>query len=45
MKIWKHAIVKIWKLEYTNVHVEKYQCEKCKRVCKESKYTCEKTIK
>ena len=29
----------------TNVHVEKYQCEKCKRVCKESKYTCEKTIK
>ena len=32
MKIQKH----IWK--YTNVHGEKYKCEKCKRVCKESKY-------
>ena len=25
----------MWK--YTNVHVEKYRCEKCKRVFKESK--------
>ena len=24
--------------KYTNIHVEKYKCEKCKRVCKESKY-------
>ena len=28
--------MQIWK--YTNIHVEKYKCEKCKRVCKESKY-------
>ena len=28
--------MQIWK--YTNAHVEKYRCEKCKRVCKESKY-------
>ena len=26
----------MWK--YTNIHVEKYKCEKCKRVCKERKY-------
>ena len=25
-------------MEYTNIHVEKYKCEKCKRVCKERKY-------
>ena len=24
--------------KYTNIHVEKYKCEKCKRVCKESNY-------
>ena len=24
--------------ENKNIHVEKYKCEKCKRVCKESKY-------
>ena len=28
--------MKIWK--YTNIHVEKYKCEKCKRVCKEIIY-------
>ena len=28
--------MQIWK--YTSIHVEKYECEKCKRVCKESKY-------
>ena len=26
----------MWK--YTNVHVEKYRCEKCKRVFKDSKH-------
>ena len=26
----------MWK--YTNIHVERYKCEKCKRVWKESKY-------
>ena len=36
MKIWKHKNVKIWR--HTNIHVEKYKREKCKRVCKESKY-------
>ena len=35
--------IKTWK--YTNVHAEKYQCEKCKGVCKESKYLHKKTIK
>ena len=29
-------ITEIWK--YTNTNVEKYKCETCKRVCKESKY-------
>ena len=29
-------ITEIWK--HTNTHVEKYKCEACKRVCKESKY-------
>ena len=28
--------MQIWK--YTNIHVEKYKCEKFKRVCKETKY-------
>ena len=28
--------MQIWK--YTNIHVKKYKCGKCKRVCKESKY-------
>ena len=27
------------------MHVEKYKCEKCKRVCKESKYICIKNHK
>ena len=26
----------VWK--YPNIHVEKYKQEKCKRVCKESKF-------
>ena len=26
----------MWK--YKNIYVGKYKCEKCKRVCKESKY-------
>ena len=26
----------MWK--YTNIHVGKYKCEKCEKVCKESKY-------
>ena len=46
MKIWKYTIkrickykiIQIWK--YANAHVEKYRCEKCKRVCEESKYMC-----
>ena len=44
LKVWKYTIMKIWKYkniqlwEYTNILVEKYKCEKCKRVCKESKY-------
>ena len=36
MIIWKYKIIQIW--EYTNVHVEKYRCEKFTRECKESKY-------
>ena len=44
MKIQKQLITTIWKYsyiqicKYTDVHVEKYKCEKCKRVYKESKY-------
>ena len=44
MKISKHAIMKKWKCKnieiwkYTNIHVEKYKCEKCKSVYRESKY-------
>ena len=34
-----YKIIQIWK--YTKVHVEKYRCKKCRRVCKESKYFCE----
>ena len=33
--------MQIWK--YTSIHVEKSECEKCKRVCKESKYIYEKS--
>ena len=40
MKIWKYKNWQIWK--HTNIHVEKYKCEKCKKVCKESKYIYEK---
>ena len=36
IKIYNDKIIQIWK--YTNIHVEKYKCAKCKRVCKESKY-------
>ena len=36
MTIWKYKNIQIYK--YTNIHVEKQKCEKCKRVCKESKY-------
>ena len=36
MIIRKCKNIQIWK--YTNIHAEKYKCEKCKRVCKESKY-------
>ena len=36
MIIRKCKNIQIWK--YTNIHVEKYKCEKCKRVCKETKY-------
>ena len=36
MKIWKYTIMKIRK--YNNIDVEKYKCEKCKRMCKEIKY-------
>ena len=32
--------MQIW--QYTNVNVERYRCEKCKRVCKENKYIFEK---
>ena len=28
---------------YINIHVEKYKCVKCKRVCKESKYIYKKS--
>ena len=35
MKIWKYKNTEIWK--YAIIHVEKYKCEKCKGVCKESK--------
>ena len=35
MIIKKYENIQIWK--YANIHVEKYKCEKCKRVCKESK--------
>ena len=40
--------MKIWK--YTNIEISKYicrkyKCEKCGRVCKESKYIYKKTIK
>ena len=35
-KIRKCRSIQIW--QYTNIHVEKYKYEKCKRVCKESKY-------
>ena len=40
MKMCKYKNRQIWK--YTNIHVEKYKCEKCKKVCKESKYAYEK---
>ena len=40
MKIWKYAIMKIRK--YNNIDIEKYKCEKCKRMCKEIKYIYEK---
>ena len=43
MKIQKYTMIiqkckniQIWK--YKNIHVEKYECKKCKRVCTESKY-------
>ena len=36
MIIWKYKNIQI--LKYTKVHVEKWKCEKCKRVHKESKY-------
>ena len=31
MKIRKYKNVQMWK--YANIHLEKYKCEKCKRVC------------
>ena len=31
-------IQKIQIFKYTNIHVEKYKSEKCKRISKESKY-------
>ena len=51
MKIWKYAIMKRWKYKniqiwkYTNIHVEKCKCEKCKRICKQSKYIYMKNYK
>ena len=36
MNIWKYKNIQIRK--YANMHGEKYKCEKCKRVCIESKY-------
>ena len=33
--------IKIW--IYIYIHVEKYKCVKCKRVCKESKYIYKKS--
>ena len=38
MKIYNDENIKIHIWKYTNIHVEKYKYEKCKRVCKESKY-------
>ena len=35
MNVCKIKNIQIWR--YTNIHVEKYKCEKCKRVCKEGK--------
>ena len=35
MHVCKIKNIQIWR--YTNIHVEKYKCEKCKRVCKEGK--------
>ena len=32
-------------MEYINVNVENYICEKCKTVCKESKYIYKKLYK
>ena len=45
MKIHNYENMKIKKytnMEIYNIHVEKYKCEKCERVCKESKYIYEK---
>ena len=36
IQLWKYRNITIW--TYTNIHEEKSNCEKCKRVCKESKY-------
>ena len=36
MNIWKYKNIQIRK--YANMHGEKDKCEKCKRVCIESKY-------
>ena len=38
MKIYNYENIKVQIQKYTNMHVEKYKCRKCKRVCKESKY-------
>ena len=35
-KIYNYENIQIWKC--TNMQVEKYKCEKYKKVCKESKY-------
>ena len=43
MTTWKCKNIQIRK--YTNIHVEKYKCEKCQRVCKESKYIYKKPSK
>ena len=36
IKIYNDDNMKMYK--YTNMEIYKYTCEKCKRVCKESKY-------
>ena len=38
--VWKYENMQMW--EYMNMHAEKDECEKCKRVCKE--YICKEYV-